>query len=78
VGRCLTYIEESIWFVLCFRVGPRTNRLVGDKGLEKKRGQTGCGKARDWAKARDCARWAGLSDARLSMGTTWHEAHGVA
>jgi hypothetical protein len=39
VGRCLTYIGESLQFVLSFRVGPRTNRLVGDKGLGKKRGK---------------------------------------
>jgi hypothetical protein len=35
VGRCLTYIGESLGFVLSFRVGPQTNRLVGDKGLGK-------------------------------------------
>jgi hypothetical protein len=53
VGRCLTYIGESLGFVLGFRVGPQTNRLVGDKGPRKKRGQTGCSKETDWAKARD-------------------------
>jgi hypothetical protein len=53
VGRCLTYIGESIWFALFFRVSTRTNRLVGDKGPGKKRGQTSCGKDTDWAKARD-------------------------
>jgi hypothetical protein len=53
VGRCLTYIGESLGFVLGFRVSPRTNRLVGDKGSGKKRGQTGCGKETDWAKAMD-------------------------
>jgi hypothetical protein len=29
VGRCLTYIGESLRFVLSFRVGPWINRLVG-------------------------------------------------
>jgi hypothetical protein len=39
VGRCLTYIGESLGFVLGFRVGPQTNRLVGDKEPGKKRGK---------------------------------------
>jgi hypothetical protein len=34
-------LGDSIEFVLGFRVGPPTNRLVGDKGTGKKRGQTG-------------------------------------
>jgi hypothetical protein len=37
VGRCLTYIWESLGFLFSFRVGPQNNRLVGDKGPEKKR-----------------------------------------
>jgi hypothetical protein len=53
VGRCLTYRGESIGFLLGFRVSPQTNRLVGDKGPGKKRGQMGCGKEMDWAKAKD-------------------------
>jgi hypothetical protein len=36
VGRCLTYIVESLGFVLGFRVGPRTNRFMGDKGTGKR------------------------------------------
>jgi hypothetical protein len=47
VGRCLTYTGESIGFVFYFRVGPRTNRLVGDKGPGKKRGQTSYAKKMD-------------------------------
>jgi hypothetical protein len=43
MGTCLTYIGESLGFVLIFRVGPRTNRLVGGNGSGEKRGQTGCG-----------------------------------
>jgi hypothetical protein len=39
VGRCLTYIGESLGFVLGFIVGPQTNRLVGDKEPGKKRGK---------------------------------------
>jgi hypothetical protein len=39
VGRGLTYIGESLGFVFGFRVGPQTNRLVGDKGPGKKRGK---------------------------------------
>jgi hypothetical protein len=35
--RCLTYIGESLGFVLGFRVGPQNNRLMGDKGPGKKR-----------------------------------------
>jgi hypothetical protein len=31
-GTYLTYIGESLQFVLVFRVGPRTNRLVGCQG----------------------------------------------
>jgi hypothetical protein len=53
VRRCLTYIGESIVFVLGFRVGPQTNSLVENKGLGKKRGQTGCGTETDWSKVRD-------------------------
>jgi hypothetical protein len=53
MGRCLTYLGQSLGFILSFRVGPRTNRLVGGNGLRKKRGQTSCGKKTDWAKARD-------------------------
>jgi hypothetical protein len=53
VEKCLTYIGESIHFVLGFRLSPQTNRLVGDNGPGKKRGQTGCDKETDWAKARD-------------------------
>jgi hypothetical protein len=53
VGRFLTYIGESLGFVLGIRVGPRTTRLVEDKEPGKKRGQTGCGKETDWTKARD-------------------------
>jgi hypothetical protein len=56
VERCLTYIRESLGFVLGFRVYPWTNRLMGEKGLGKKRGQTGCSREMDWAKARDCAQ----------------------
>jgi hypothetical protein len=37
--KCLTYIGESLGFVLGFRVDPQTNRLVGDKGPGKKRGK---------------------------------------
>jgi hypothetical protein len=51
--KCLTYTGESIAFVLDFRVGPRTNRLVGSNGPGENRGQMGCGKETDWAKARD-------------------------
>jgi hypothetical protein len=36
VGRCLTYIGESLGFVLGFRVAPQTNRLVGIKGQGKR------------------------------------------
>jgi hypothetical protein len=39
VGRYLTYIGESLGFVLDFRVGRQTNRLVGDKGPGKNRGK---------------------------------------
>jgi hypothetical protein len=39
VGRCLTYIGESLGFVLSLRVGQRTNRLVGDKGPGKREGK---------------------------------------
>jgi hypothetical protein len=39
MGRCLTYIGESLGFVFSFRVGPQTNRLMGDKGPRKKRGK---------------------------------------
>jgi hypothetical protein len=39
-------LGDSIEFVLGFRVGPPTNRLVGDKGPGKKRGQTGGSKKR--------------------------------
>jgi hypothetical protein len=53
VMKCLTYTGESIAFVLDFRVGPRTNRLVGSNGPGENRGQMGCGKETDWAKARD-------------------------
>jgi hypothetical protein len=48
VGRCLTYIGESLGFVLDFRVDPRNNRLVGDKGPGKKGGKW----ARKWAAVR--------------------------
>jgi hypothetical protein len=47
VGRFLSYIGESLGFVLGFRVGLGTNKLVGDKGLGKKRGQMGCSKKTD-------------------------------
>jgi hypothetical protein len=53
VGRFLTYIGESLGFLLGFRVGPRTNRLVEDKEPGKKRGQTGCCKETNSTKARD-------------------------
>jgi hypothetical protein len=53
VGRCLAYIGESIGLVLGFRVGPQTNKSVRDKGPSKKRGQTGCDKKTNCAKARD-------------------------
>jgi hypothetical protein len=53
VGRCLAYIGESIGLVLGFRVGPQTNKSVKDKGPSKKRGQTGCDKKTNCAKARD-------------------------
>jgi hypothetical protein len=36
VGRCLTYIEKSLEFVLGFRVSPWINRLVGVNGLGKR------------------------------------------
>jgi hypothetical protein len=36
VRRCLTYIRESLGFVLGFRVGPWINRLVGANGPEKR------------------------------------------
>jgi hypothetical protein len=36
VGRCLTYIGESIGFVLGFRVGPWINRLVEAIGPGKR------------------------------------------
>jgi hypothetical protein len=36
VGRCLTYIGESVGFVLGFIVGPWINRLVGANGPEKR------------------------------------------
>jgi hypothetical protein len=39
MGRCPTYIGESLGFVLGYRIGPRTNRLVGNKGSGKKRGK---------------------------------------
>jgi hypothetical protein len=53
VGRCLTYIGESLGFVLGLRLGPQTNGLVGDKGPGKKRGQMDCSRETDWTKARD-------------------------
>jgi hypothetical protein len=56
VGRFLTYIGESIGFVLGFRVSPRTKRLVENIGPGKKGRQTGCGKETDWAKARNLAQ----------------------
>jgi hypothetical protein len=36
VGRCLTYIGESLGFVLSFRVGTWINRLVGANGPRKR------------------------------------------
>jgi hypothetical protein len=48
VGRCLTYIGESLGFILGYRVGPQTNRLVGDKGLGKKRGKWAAVRKRTW------------------------------
>jgi hypothetical protein len=36
VGRCLTYIVESLGFVLGFRVGTWINRLVGANGPGKR------------------------------------------
>jgi hypothetical protein len=39
VGRCLTYIGESLGFVLGFRVGPWINRLVGANGSGKRKGK---------------------------------------
>jgi hypothetical protein len=40
MGRCLTYIGESLGFVLGFRVGPWINRLVGlmGRGIESATG----------------------------------------
>jgi hypothetical protein len=37
VVRCLTYIGESLGFVLGFTVGPWINRLVGANGPGKRR-----------------------------------------
>jgi hypothetical protein len=48
VGRCLTYIGESLGFVLGFRVGPQTNRLVEDKGSGKKRGKRAAVRKSAW------------------------------
>jgi hypothetical protein len=39
VGRCLTYIGESIGFVLCIRVAPRINKLVRGNGPRKTEGK---------------------------------------
>jgi hypothetical protein len=36
VERCLTYIGESLGFVLGFRVGPWINRLVEANGMGKR------------------------------------------
>jgi hypothetical protein len=47
-GGCLTCIGESLGFVLGFRVGPRTNILVGNKGSGKKRSK----QAEKWAAVR--------------------------
>jgi hypothetical protein len=48
VGMCLTYIGESLWFVLGFRVGPQTNRLVEDKGPGKKKGKWAAVRKQAW------------------------------
>jgi hypothetical protein len=57
VERCLTYIGESLGFVLGFKVGPWINRLVGANGPGKKEcnriKKTGYGKETDWAIVRD-------------------------
>jgi hypothetical protein len=48
VGRCFTCIGEILGFVLGFRVGPQTHRLVGDKGPGRKRDK----QAAKWAVVR--------------------------
>lgn len=48
VGRCLTYIGESLGFVLGFRVGPWINRLVGANGPGKRE----CNRIEKWAMVR--------------------------
>jgi hypothetical protein len=48
VGRCLTYIGESIGFVLGFRVGSWINRLVGANGPGKRE----CNRIEKWAMVR--------------------------
>jgi hypothetical protein len=48
VGRCVTYIGESLGFVLCFRVGPWINRLVGVNGPGKRE----CNRTKKWAMVR--------------------------
>jgi hypothetical protein len=45
VGRCLTYIVESLGFVLGFRVGTWINRLVGANGPGKRE----CNQIKKWA-----------------------------
>jgi hypothetical protein len=53
MGRCLTYIRESLGFVLGFRVSPQTRSLVGGNEIGEKRWQMGCDKETGWPKARD-------------------------
>jgi hypothetical protein len=48
VGRCLSYIGESVGFVLGFRVGPWINRLVGANGPENRE----CNRIEKWAMTR--------------------------
>jgi hypothetical protein len=48
MGRCLTYIGESLGFVLGFRVGPWINRLVGANGPGKRE----CNRIKKWAMVR--------------------------
>jgi hypothetical protein len=48
VGRCLTYIGESLGCVLGFRVGPWINRLVGANGPGKRE----CNRTKKWAMVR--------------------------
>jgi hypothetical protein len=57
VGRCITYIGESLGFVLGFRVDPWINRLVEANGPGKRE----CNRIEKWAMVRKPTRpWQGI------------------